>query len=116
MARAQWNITVDIYTGPSTPMPFTYLSTRQARVVPASRTVARTPLALFPSVYITHSGARLSAGTTVAGAGALTWNWGLANVVEIPSGSGNFMTVAQAAVVQPRLLSLPPYAKAWLVP
>lgn len=116
MPRADWDITVDIYSGPSAGVPNVYLSTRQARVVPAVRGALKTPASLFPTFYITHSGTRLSAGTTITGAGFIQWNHGLANRVEIPSGSGVFWTVSLACLVLPRITTLPSYSKAWLVP
>lgn len=112
MPRAPFDTTADVYAGPGTATPGAFKRTVNARLVQDLRKAAERPNAIACFIYINCDGPLLLAGTTTVLPPNVTIHTDKADVLECPSGSGQFFTVVRCEAIIPRRAGLTPYNRA----
>lgn len=101
MARAAYDTTADVYTGPSAVPPSAFRFTVACRLVPETEIIGEVGLAGRVTHHVNYNGLPASAGTSFIPTHTVVVDLDKADQFEIPSGSGTFYRVLWGDLVGP---------------
>lgn len=112
--RQPFDIMASVYTGPDGDPPDTFIKEIPARLVLQDHVIAETPDLLSVVGYLTCSITSINAPSYSGTVGTFEINLWAADVIEAPSGLGNFWAVLKREVIIPAPGQGSPYMRLWL--
>jgi len=111
MPRAAYDQVADVYEGAGVLTPGAFRFSVACRLVDDQHRITQRPVELRSDFYANYTGLQSSAGPSSVVGGLITVDSSLADIWEIPAGSGTLYQVLRTEVITPRRPSLPPYRR-----